>query len=181
MMNDFKTFDGVCSLFRSVNALGNQNCIFVAFKNPNAHIGVDAAAIGAFGMAGMLVSTTATGIADAITSDTINQLMGIKDYAAMIINVNEYGFGFIPLVDEKHSIVPKLDNCIPVMNNFVFVNKQYIESVSVKKLTIFNPRIKKIDIKIQGGIVFHLTANMQEKQIPYQKDAMNAFVSMYGK
>lgn len=23
MMNDFKTFDGVCSLFRSVNALGN--------------------------------------------------------------------------------------------------------------------------------------------------------------
>ena len=148
-MDDFKTFDGVCSLFRSVNALGNQNCIFVAFKNAHVHSVANAAAIGAFGMAGMIVGSTVSGIDDTVKSDTINRLMGIKNYDAMIINVNEYGFGFIPLIDQKHSIAPNLNNCTPVMNNFAFVNKQYIESVTVKNFAFFNTSTVKYMIPMK--------------------------------
>lgn len=32
-MNDFKTFDGAFELFRGVGSVGNENCIFVTYKD----------------------------------------------------------------------------------------------------------------------------------------------------
>ena len=35
---DFKTIDGAMEIFKSLNCIGNDNCIFVTFKDTNREI-----------------------------------------------------------------------------------------------------------------------------------------------
>ena len=34
---DFKTIDGAMEIFKSLNCIGNENCIFVTFKEDVVH------------------------------------------------------------------------------------------------------------------------------------------------
>lgn len=180
VISDFKTLDGVINLFKSVNCFGQDNCIIVTFKDMNVHTTRTGVMTGAFGILGSAASSIAEDIERSDKDNMINNSLGIDDFDGLILNKTESGLGIIPLINQGSKLITKLDNYVPNINKFVFVNNNYIESINVKKLTMFSSKCQRLTIRIQGGVEFNLTANMTEKQIPYQSEYMTKFVNMYG-
>ena len=181
--NDFKTLEGATNLFKSVNCIGNQNLMFIAYKDPNAGPlitkksfvgGILGGAVGGF------VGGLAEGAERAQKEENMGNTIGIGHYDALLINVTENGLGFIPLLIEGSRIMAKHDRYVPNMNNYSFINNNYIESIVFKKYS-FGGKTKKVTIKIQDNITFDLMACMEEKLVPYQKESMEKLVNMYSK
>lgn len=181
MNTDFKTLEGVEALFRSKGGLGTDNCIFIAFKDQNVHATRTAVSAGAFGVIGSMISRDFEDLESSRKMDKINDFVGINNYDALIINIFDLGISFIPLLKKEGGFLINLNDCIVDINNYAFVSRENIESIVFKKLTILSSKVQKLTIKIKNGVVFDLTANKVEKNIPYQQASMEKLISIYGK
>jgi len=169
--NEFKTWEGVVNLFRSVNGVGNQNIILIAHKNGNSA-----------STSSMLFGGVIGGIADSMEKTAgAGFKIGLGEYDALILNFTECGIGFIPLnLQGKRLSKWTMDRMIPNMSNYVFVGNNSIEKIIVKNNSIID-KSKRIILKIQGNVTFDLIAYMNEKLVPYHSNSMNQLLSMYGK
>ena len=116
---DFKTIDGAMEIFKSLNCIGNENCIFVTFKDTNRE-GLKYGALGAVGGA----------IAGAAASFSNGMLAGIQGFDGMLINLTETGLGIIPLKSKKIQLTLKIDNMEPLLDRF---NRSWISNKKKKK------------------------------------------------
>ena len=141
---NFKTIDGAMEIFKSLNCIGNENCIFVTFKDTNRE-GFKYGALGAVGGA----------IAGAAASFSNGMLAGIQGFDGMLINLTETGLGIIPLKSKKIQLTLKIDNMEPLLDRFVFVANENVESIIIKNFSFLNKKTKKVKIKLKDGMVLH--------------------------
>ena len=124
---NFKTLEGAMEIFKSLNCIGNENCIFVTFKDTNRE-GLKYGALGAVGGA----------IAGAAASFSNGMLAGIQGFDGMLINLTETGLGIIPLKSKKIQLTLKIDNMEPLLDRFVFVANENVESIIIKNFSFLN-------------------------------------------
>ena len=154
---NFKTLEGAMEIFKSLNCIGNENCIIVTFKDTNRE-GFKYGALGAVG-----------GVVGAAASFSNGMLEGIQGFDGMLINLTETGLGIIPLKSKKIQLTLKIDNMEPLLDRFVFVANENIESIIIKNFSFLNKKTKKVKIKLKDGMVLHQLARVVEKSIPYQE------------
>ncbi len=169
-MNDFKNYDGVVNLFRSVNCIGKENCFFVTFKNNNRE-GLKYGAMGAIG----------AGIAAAVSSFSSSMLQGIEAYEGLLFNQTEMGLGIIPLSQKGIQMFLNVDKLEARPECFIFIPNQYIESIVVKNFNIFNKKMQKVNIKLTDGYTFYQVARLKEKSVNYQEAEFKKFMDRYKK
>ena len=162
---DFKTIEGAMEIFRNLNCIGNDNCIFVTFKDTNRE-GFKYGALGAVGGA----------IAGAAASFSNGMLAGIQGFDGMLINLTETGLGIIPLKSKKIQLTLKIDNMEPLLDRFVFISNENIDSIIIKNFSFLNKKTKKVKIKLKDGMVLHQLARVAEKSIPYQEGNFSRFM-----
>lgn len=164
-MNDFKTIEGVFELFKSVGALGNENCIFVTYKDASRE-GMKYGLMGAVGgaVAGAAVSFI-SGMADGLN----------KNFDGLLINQTENGLGIIPLTTDGISWTITPAKLHPNINDFVFISNESIEEIKIKGLPL-NKNMKKLKIKIKDFKTLHLSFNCKEKTLPYQEQNTAVFL-----
>lgn len=161
---DFKTIDGAMEIFKSLNCIGNENCIFVTFKDTNRE-GFKYGALGAVG-----------GVVGAAASFSNGMLAGIQGFDGMLINLTETGLGIVPLKSKKIQLTLKIDNMEPLLDRFVFVANENIDSIIIKNFSFLNKKTKKVKIKLKDGMVLHQLARVVEKSIPYQEGNFSRFM-----
>ena len=162
---DFKTLEGAMEIFKSLNCIGNENCIFVTFKDTNRE-GLKYGALGAVGGA----------IAGAAASFSNGMLEGIQGFDGMLINLTEAGLAIIPLSQKGVKWTMNIEKMEPQLDRFVFVANENIESIIIKNFSFLNKKTKKVKIKLKDGMVLHQLARVAEKSIPYQEGNFSRFM-----
>ena len=167
---DFKTQEGVMEIFRSVNCIGNENCFFVTYKNPNR----EGAKYGLIG--GALGASIA-----AVAASSIAAAESVQDYEALLINQTENGLGIIPLTSNGVQLVANVSKMQPLVNSFMFIPNESIEQIEVKNYNFLNKKVQKVNITIAGAKTLHQLAHTSDKNIPYQESNFARFMSKYKK
>ena len=153
----------VYSLFQSVNCVGNTNCIFFALRDNSG----DMSAYMLGGAIGGAIGAFAAGVEQ-----------GMSSYPAFLINQTENGIGIIPL--SSNGKLAALKNFQPLTQAFTFIGQNCIENVTIKKYTIFNKGVKRVQIKVPNSKPLKLMVSIKQKHIPYQEENVLRFMSMYG-
>lgn len=171
-MEEFNTIENVTELFRSVNGLGESNCIFLCYIDTNRE-GMKYGAMGALGGA---VGGAIAG-AMAASSGIIDGMNRRSD--GYLINWTESGLGII-LLDTKGIALTLTPAKLKVdASSYFFVDNEQIESIVVKNFNIFNKSTKTIKIVLKNKQKLHLMARLNEKLIPYQNENFSKFVERY--
>ena len=158
-MFDFETYQGAMNYFAQLGFVGQNNCIFyatTAISTTSLMFG----AVGAF----------AAGAARAANN---------REWAAYLLNVNEMGFGILPLESTK-GLGIKPENLAPRFDQFFYIPYQQLASVTVKRYTIGSP-IKRVIIEITNAPKFDLLVQTKENKMPYHEGCFKAFCDFYGK
>lgn len=163
---DFKTIEGAMEIFRNLNCIGNDNCIFVTFKDTNRE-GFKYGALGAVGGA----------IAGAAAFSN-GMLNGIEGFDGLLINCTELGLGIVPLKSNGVQLVLKVEKMEPQLDRFVFISNENIDSIIIKNFSFLNKKTQKVKIKIKGGKTLHQLARKVEKTIPYQEENFAKFMDI---
>lgn len=158
-MFEFATFEGAIACFSQVGYVGQNNCIFFATS------AVPTKAL-MFGAVGGFVS----GAARAANN---------RNWAAYLLNVNEMGFGILPLESSK-GLGIKPENLSPRFDEFFYIPYQQLASVTVKRYTI-GSSIKRVIIEPANAPKFDLLVQVKENKMPYQEFCFKAFCDFYGK
>ncbi len=166
---DFKTNEGVMEIFRNLNGLGTENCIFVAFKDTTKQ-GMKYGALG--GAVGGAIAAAA-----AFSSGVIE---GLEGFDGLLINQTESGLGIIPLKNKGIQLMLNPDKMEAQIDKYSFIPNENIEEIIVKNFNIFNKKAQKIKLKI-GGKTLDLMARINEKTIPYQEANFTKFMNKYKK
>lgn len=169
-MYDFKNYDGVVNLFRSVNCIGRENCFFVTFKNTSR----ESFKYGALGVVGV-------GISAAVSTFSSGMVKSIDAYEGLLFNQTEMGLGIIPLSQKSVQMFLNVDKLEAHPECFIFIPNQYIESIIVKNFNIFNKKMQKINIKLTDGYTFYQLARLKEKSVNYQETEFRRFMDRYKK
>lgn len=159
---DFKTLEGATNLFRSLNFIGNNNCIFIAYNanyepNPNSALRLSGLSVGSSvgGLSGGIVGVATGGMLSnsinaaheeyvkKIDNPAIKLLMNKSDFCGYIVNITEFGFGFIPLMN-NYSNITRIKN--------VEVHPEFF--VSIKNEDVFNISLKKVKLPFMCTRIF---------------------------
>ena len=157
-MFEFETYEGAMNLFAQVNYIGQNNCIFYATT------AVSTPAL-MFGVAGGIVS----GMHDAANN---------RNWAGYLLNVNEMGFGIIPLESTKTFGI-KFEDLALRFDEFVYIPYQQLINVTVKKYTI-GSSVKRLIIEFANAPKFDLLVQVKQKKLPYHEGCFKAFCDFYG-
>lgn len=155
----FETYAGAMNLFSQLNYIGQNNCIFYA---TNA---VPTTAL-MFGAVGGAVSSARM---------TANN----RNWAGYLINVNEFGFGIIPMEGTK-ALSLKAEDLAPRFDEFFYIPYQQLVSVTIKRYTI-GSSIKRVIIEISNAPKFDLLVQLKQNKMPYHEGCFKAFCDFYGK
>lgn len=159
-MNEFNTIEGIRELFEKVNCIGEDNCFFYSIRNMrSAKVGATGGLVGGM-MAGMKAAENN------------------RAWDGYLINQTEKGIGLIPLKSTK-SLYIKLENMVVQLDQFMFIENNNISSVKIKKLNLFSPVAKTVDIKLKNDADFKLIVRNKEKQLPYHEENFAKFISKY--
>ena len=154
----FETYQGAINCFAQLNYVGQNNCIFYA---TNA-VPTSALMFGAVGGAVYGASIAANN----------------RNWAGYLLNVNEMGFGILPLESTK-GLGIKPENLAPRFDQFFYIPYQQLASVTVKKYTI-GSSIKRLIIEIANAPKFDLLVQVKENKMPYHQGCFKAFCDFYG-
>lgn len=102
-------------------------------------------------------------------------------YDALLINQNENGIGAFYLNQDGIAFSYNLSKMHIDKSSYFFIKNEEIVSIKVKNWAIFNSKIKRIEIKVNGGKNHQLYANLQEKLFPYQIENFSKFAEKYAK
>ena len=162
----FNTLEEATELFRGVNGLGSDNCIFTIYKDPN----VDAAKYAMFGAVGAAISAGINSGKDR----------GLEQEQALLVNQTESGLGIIPLKTKAQMII-NVSKMEPQLDKYIFIPNDSIESVTIKNFNIFNKKIQKVHIQITGMNLLREVGKVKDKDIEYQEANFARFMSRYKK
>ena len=203
--NDFKTLEGALNMFKNVNFVGNSNCIFVAYNadyapNPNSalrlsgvslgsNVGGVGGAIGGYAVGSFLSNSINSAMAEyikKINNPSIQLLMNVSDFCGYLINITEFGFGFIPLMN-NYSSITKIKNVEIHPEFFVSVKRDDIFDISIKrvKLPFMCARIFMKIIFNSGDLTpkpkLSLRIHTKLNAIEYQTINSNNLINMFKK
>lgn len=173
-MEEFNTKEKVEELFRSVNGLGENNCIFLCFIDTNRE-GLKYGALGALG--GFVGGAIAGAV--AFSSGVVDGMNRKSD--GYLINWTENGLGIISLDATGVMLTLTPAKLKADTSSYFFVSNEQIESVVVKNFNIFNSSTKKVIIALKNNQKLHLMARLNEKLIPYQNENLSKFAEKYKK
>ncbi len=155
----FDSYQGALSLFQQVNYVGQNNCIFYA----TTAVSTTAMMFGAVGGA-------VSGAARAANN---------RNWAAYLLNVNELGFGILPMESTK-ALGIKPEHLAPRFDQFFYIPYQQLAGVTIKRYTL-GSSIKRVIIEITNAPKFDLLVQVKENKMPYQEGCFQAFCDFYGK
>ncbi len=161
----FNTLEEAMEIFRKVNCVGSDNCIFTIYKDPN----VDAAKYAMFGAVGGAIAAMSSGPQEWLEKEQ-----------AFLVNQTESGLGLIPL-KSKAQMVINVSKMEPQLDKYVFIPNETIESVEIKNFNFLNKKIQKVYIKISGRNILKEVAKVKDKDIEYQEANFARFMSRYKK
>ena len=203
--NDFKTIESAINLFKSVNFVGNSNCIFIAYNadyapNPNSALrlsgisvgnkvgGIGGAAVGS-AVGGFLSSSINSALDEyvkKIENPSIKLLMNVSDFCGYLVNITEFGIGFIPLMN-NYSSITSIKN--------VEIHPEFF--VSISSSDVFNVSLKKVKLPFMCTRVFmkitfnsgdlnpkpKMSLRIHDKldNVNYQTNSVNNLLNMYKK
>ena len=149
-MEEFNTIEKVKELFKSIDALGEDNTFFVASQDKQKVSGAVAGM--EYPYDGLLINANEKGIA----------MFYLKAGA------------FSGLITLSSPSKMKLDK-----ENHIFIPNENIESITVKKFALLNNKTKRIEINTTDGKSHKLYAKVDEKDFPYHKDNFAKFIEKY--
>ena len=126
-MEEFNTIETAMELFRRVNGLGVNNCIFICFTDTSS----EAMKYGAFGAVGGAVGAIA-----AFSSGAVDGMNKKSD--GYLINWTENGLGIIPLNANGVMLTLTPAKLQADLSSYFFVSNNQIQSIIVKNFNIFN-------------------------------------------
>ena len=193
------------ALFKSVNFVGNSNCIFIAYNadyapNPNSALRLSGISVGGNvgGIGGAVVGSAAGGFLSSsinsaleeyvkkIENPSIKLLMNVSDFCGYLVNITEFGIGFIPLMN-NYSSITSIKN--------VEIHPEFF--VSISNSDVFNVSLKKVKLPFMCARVFmkitfnsgdlnpkpkmSLRIHAKLDNVNYQTDSVNNLLNMYKK
>ena len=169
---DFKTIEGATAIFKSVNCIGSENCIFVAFKDTKKDTSVG-------GMLGGAVGAFAGGMVRGMNeSEKLKEAAGAS---AWLVNQTEKGFGIVPLKANGIQLTIKPEKMTPQVDKFVFVPNESFAEISVKNFALLNKKVQSIKLVFKDGVKLNWAARIVEKEFPYQEANFTVFMNKYKK
>ncbi len=155
----FETYQGALNCFAQLNFIGQNNCIFYA---TNA-VPTSALMFGAIGGA-------VQGARNAANN---------RNWAGYLLNVNEMGFGIIPLEATK-TLGVKFEDLALRFDEFTYIPYQQLTEVKIKRAGL-NSAVKHVIIKIANAPQYDLQVLTKEKKLAYHEQNFANFCSFYGK
>jgi len=172
-MEEFQTIEKAYELFKNANCAGNENCIFVAFRDTSRG-GVQAGIAG--GIGGAVGAIVANAVAKSMVShDAFTNLL----YDGFLINKTEAGIGLIPLNNDGVMWLASTEKLRANTNLSFFIKNEEIESVKIKNLALLNSKIKSIKITFTDGFKLRLIVRMKDKFISYTESNFPSFMQSY--
>ena len=151
-MEEFNTIEKVQELFRSINALGNENIFFVACQDKQKQSGMAAGM--EYPYDGLLINATEQGLVMFhLKASALSGLITLASPAKMTIDRSNY------------IVIPNAD----------------IKEIKIKNFALFNSKTKRIEINTVSGKSHKLYARFDEKGFPYQRENFTKFVEKYSK
>ncbi len=186
-MEEFNTYEKAEDLFRRVDGLGENNCIFLSYTDTAKYmksngflvtIGVVGCVIGGI-MAGAIGGAIAGGIVGAIACFTGGASSANKKSDGYLINWSEKGLGFIPLKATGAMLLLSPEKLKADTASYFFLGYDQLESISIKNFNIFNSSVKNVKIAVKNNQNMYMLARVDEKEIPYQKYSSNRFFERF--
>ena len=151
-MNEFNTIEKVEELFKSIDALGNNNTFFVACQDKQKVSGMVAGM--EYPYDGLLINDSEKGITMFyLKAGALSGLITLSSPSKMTLD------------KENHIFIPASD----------------IKEIKIKKFALLNSKTKRIEINTIDGKSHKLYANVEEKDFPYQKENFAKFIEKYSK
>ena len=173
-MEEFNTIESAEELFRSVDGLGENNCIFTCIMDTNRE-GLKYGAMGAIGGA---IGGAIAGAA-AFSQGMIDGMNRKSD--GYLINWTEKGLGIIPLDAKGIMLTLTVSKMKADTSSYFFISNDQIQSIVVKNFNIFNSGTKRVSITLTNNAKLHLLSRVNEKQIPYQSQNLTKFAERFKK
>jgi len=151
-MFEFETLEGAMACFSQVGYVGQNNCIFYAttFVTGGGFVG------------GM------------------QQAQNGRAWAGYLINVNENGFGILPLDRTQHKLRVLIEDLTPRYDEFTYISYQQLAKVKIKRVGL-NSKVKHVVIKIANAPQYDLTVMAKEKKLAYHEANFAKFCEFYSK
>ncbi|MCQ2570990.1 MAG: hypothetical protein MJ154_01955 [Candidatus Saccharibacteria bacterium] len=179
-MQDFKTLEGATAIFQSLNALGQENNIFLLRRDTQHEISGNAMAAGA--AAGM---AAVVGIGFARGKDTSSTATVLDDGAdSLLVNATESGMYFIALKRTSGITLAgftSVDKMELVPNQCQFVSYAQMNKFVVKNFSFIQKKIQKVYITYDNDMTMFLIGRTVEKELPYHEANFAKFVAKFKK
>ncbi len=151
-MFEFSTLEGAMACFSQAGFVGQNNCIFYATTAPVS---------GGF-VGGMQAAQNG------------------RAWAGYLVNVNENGFGILPLDRTQHKLRVLIEDLTPRYDEFTFIPYQQLVEVKIKRMGL-SSAVKHVIIKISNAPQYDLQVLTKEKKLAYQEANFARFCEFYGK
>ena len=162
-MNQYDTLEKCMELFKTVNCIGNENNIFVAYKDTAKAAGPSVMFGAVGGLAGGMVN-------------------GMEyPYDGLLINQTENGIGMFVLKQPGIPLTIKLEKLELQKDKFIFYKNEDIKEIKIKKYALLNNKTKSICIKTNDNKKHVLFANKNESKLPYHNNGLANFINKYSK
>lgn len=179
-MQDFKTLEGATAIFQSLNALGQENNIFMLRRDTQHEVSGGAMASGAAaGMAAAIGVGVGFG-KDTTSSSTI--LSGNVD--SVLVNATEKGLFFVALKRTSGITLTgftSVEKMEPVLGQCLFVDYGRINKFVVKNFSFIQKKIQKVYITYDNNMTMFLIGRVAEKGVPYHEANFAKFVAKFKK
>ncbi len=151
-MFEFETLEGAMACFSQAGFVGQNNCIFYATS-----------------------IITGGGFVGGM-----QQAQNGRAWAGYLLNVNENGFGILPLDRTNNKIRVIMEDLSPRYDEFTFIPYQQLAEVKIKRYGL-NSSVKHVIIKIANAPQYDLQVITKEKKLAYQEANFARFCEFYGK
>lgn len=151
-MFEFATYEGAMACFSQVGYVGQNNCVFFATS-----------------------IITGGGFVGGM-----QQAQNGRAWAGYLINVNENGFGILPLDRTNHKLKVLIDDLSPRYDEFTYIPYQQLAEVKIKRFGL-GGSVKHVIVKISNAPQYDWQVKCSEKLLPYQEANFKAFCDYYGK
>ena len=158
-MNEFDTIEKCMELFRTIGCLGNENNIFVAYKDCSKTTGPSSFFGGAVG-------------------GFVNGMEEGRNYPydGLLINQTEYGIAMFMLKQPGIPLTYKLEKMVVQKDKYIILPYQNITEILVKKPGLIGKNRRAIRISDVNGMTHNLFSNLDEPLLPYHKDGFARFL-----
>ena len=101
-------------------------------------------------------------------------------YDALLVNKTEKGLAMLLLVTNGITLnFTKLEKLHLKNQEYIVINNEDIQSVTIKKYALLNSSKKRITIKTSDKKTYYLYANVNEPLLPYHNEGFEKFMNQY--